>query len=144
MKIFTKDNAYAAIFSAFVLAGLALASSHVTHAESAVRLTRSSSASALVSAMPEAHMLTARQIPQISVLCEQDKPASGFHVQIGYWQAGQSKTVQTNEPCAYWGQVMSMLPEKGGWQVNLADSALPITYENVVLAVATDSAGHSH
>jgi len=144
MKIFTKDNVYAALFSAFVLAGLALVSTQVSHAESAGSLTRSNFASGLVSAMPEARELTARKIPQINVQCELDKSASDFHVQIEYWQDGHPETLQTNEPCAQRGPVMTMLPEEDGWHVKVAASDSPITFEDVVRGVATDSISTTH
>jgi hypothetical protein len=149
MKLNPKDNLLTVFVVAIVVAGLGLAAASTSRAAipvsaipvAAVKdLTYNPRVSQWVSMMREASELKKRGIQQISVLCEQDRPNSGFHVQIGYWQGGNPKTIMTQQGCNYWGQVLFMLPKSDGWKVSAVAIDTMDYYTNVVLAVYRDSA----
>lgn len=140
MKIFTKDNALAVAVTLLILAGLVLVGQHTSHAEGGTPLVSREYGSQYVSSMPEAKVLQARHISQISVLCEKTEPKSGFLVQVGYWQDGNPKTIQTQKPCRYWGQDMALLRQDSSWQVRSAPKYDKEVYADVVRLVHKDSA----
>lgn len=149
MKIFSKDTLLTVVVVAIVVAGLGLAAASTSRAAipvsaipaAAVKdLTVNPRVSSWISMMREAQALRTRGVQQISVLCEQDRPNSGFHVQIGYWQDGKPKTIMTQQGCNYWGQVLFMLPKGSGWQVSAVALDEMDYYSNIVLAVYRDSA----
>lgn len=102
------------------------------------------SASAAVNALPEAAMLTQREVLHVSVLCEQKQPSDPFRVQIGYWTktSNRPQTVYTETPCNSWNQLLAVLPSKTGWRVIAAEVAEANTAPDVVRAVARDL-GHT-
>ena len=129
---------------AYLALGAMLAVSVQGCAEHLKTLVFQADASAAVNAMPEAAVLTKREVLQVSVLCEQKQPSDPFRVQIGYWTKSGTgpQTVYTETPCNSWNQLLALLPTKAGWRVIAAEVAEANNTPDVVKAVAHDL-GHT-
>lgn len=125
---------------AYLALGTMLGFSVVGCAEHPKTLVQQPAAAAAVNALPEAKVLTQREVLQVSVLCEQKQPSDPFRVQIGYWTKSGAgpQTVYTDTPCNSWNQLLAVLPTKSGWRVLAAEVAEATTAPDVVKAVARD------